>query len=133
MTPPRTLPLTDSPATALDPVCGVTVDPATAHGPHVYKRRSYYFCSPGCLRKFQADPEHYLTRGPDATAMVPATGGPRSPGSRHICPMHPEVVSDCPGPCPICGMALEPAAPTADAGPDPELISMQRRLWVGVA
>jgi heavy metal translocating P-type ATPase len=129
--------LLSQPAAAIDPVCGMTVDPAAAHGPHVHNGQSYYFCNPGCLRKFQADPERYLSRGPDMAAMSPAVPpvahAPGSPGTRYICPMDPEVVSDRPGPCPICGMALEPAAPTAESGPDPELVSMQRRLWVGIA
>jgi len=111
----------------------MTVDPATAHGPYVHNGHPYYFCNPGCLRKFQADPERYLARGPDAAAMSPPPQPAASPGTRYICPMHPEVVSDQPGPCPICGMALEPAAPTIESGPDPELVSMQRRLWVGIA
>jgi Cu+-exporting ATPase len=47
--------------------------------------------------------------------------------------MHPEIVRDGPGSCPICGMALEPMTPTADSGPNPELIDMSRRIWIGAA
>ena len=47
--------------------------------------------------------------------------------------MHPEVVRDMPGPCPLCGMALEPIAITADAEPDPELAVMSRRFWICAA
>jgi Cu+-exporting ATPase len=47
--------------------------------------------------------------------------------------MHPEIVRDAPGSCPICGMALEPRTPTAEEGPDPESRDMTRRLWVGTA
>src|SRR5262245_43058105 len=142
MTPPRQQrSLLSQPATAIDPVCGMTVNPATAHGPHVHNGQPYYFCNPGCLRKFQINPERYLNRGPDLAAMTPdvpavappVAHAPGSPATRYICPMDPEVVSDRPGACPICGMALEPAAPTAESGPDPELVSMQRRLWVGIA
>ncbi len=50
-----------------------------------------------------------------------------------ICPMHPEVEAKAPGDCPICGMALEPSVIQADAAPDPELVSMNRRLWFGGA
>ena len=49
------------------------------------------------------------------------------------CPMHPEIVRDKPGDCPICGMALEPRGIPAEDGPNPELVSMTRRFWVGVA
>ncbi|GIK48839.1 MAG: copper-translocating P-type ATPase [Alphaproteobacteria bacterium] len=44
--------------------------------------------------------------------------------------MHPEIVRDGPGSCPICGMALEPMTPTADSGPNPELVDMRRRFIV---
>jgi Cu+-exporting ATPase len=114
-------------------VCGMTVDPATAHGPHDHNGQSYFFCNPGCLRKFQADPERYLSRGPDMAAMTPVAHAAAAPGTRYICPMDAQVVADGPGACPICGMALEPAAPTGESGPDPELVSMQWRLWVGIA
>ena len=53
-------------------------------------------------------------------------------GARYTCPMHPEVMRDTPGVCPICAMALEPMLPTADAGPSPELADMTRRFWIGV-
>ena len=46
------------------------------------------------------------------------------------CPMHPEIRRNEPGPCPICGMALEPLAPTADDGENKELADMRRRFWV---
>lgn len=52
--------------------------------------------------------------------------------ARWICPMDPEVVSDGPGECPVCGMALEPEMPTADAA-SPELADMTRRLQVATA
>ncbi|MBC8131640.1 MAG: copper-translocating P-type ATPase [Deltaproteobacteria bacterium] len=49
------------------------------------------------------------------------------------CPMHPEIVRDRAGSCPICGMALEPRTVTLDDAESPELRSMSRRFWVGVA
>jgi P-type Cu+ transporter len=49
------------------------------------------------------------------------------------CPMHPQVRRPGPGSCPICGMALEPAAPSLEEGPNPELADMTRRFWAGVA
>jgi Cu+-exporting ATPase len=47
--------------------------------------------------------------------------------------MHPEVVRDGPGACPICGMALEPLLVSAEGGPNPELVDMTRRFWFGLA
>ena len=54
-------------------------------------------------------------------------------GATYTCPMHPEVVRDGPGTCPICGMGLEPQTVSTADQPNPELIDMQRRFWVGVA
>src|SRR4029450_6090226 len=56
------------------------------------------------------------------------------PGSRTewTCPMHPQIVRDAPGSCPICGMALEPRTVGAVEGPDPELVDMTRRFWIGL-
>ena len=57
---------------------------------------------------------------------------PADPGALYTCPMHPEIQQVGPGTCPICGMALEPLAPSADAGPNEELIDFRRRFWVGL-
>jgi Cu+-exporting ATPase len=112
---------------AIDPVCGMTVDPhATAHR-HSHGDRTYYFCSAGCRGKFAADPARYLgsAAGPPAEAAVPAD-------AIFTCPMHPEIRQAGPGHCPICGMALEPVLATAEVGPNRELIDMTRRFWVGL-
>ena len=114
-------------AGAIDPVCGMTVEPASAAGAVEHAGRTYYFCSRHCVEKFRADPERYLFGG--ATAPAPPTPA----GTKYTCPMHPEIVQDGPGACPKCGMALEPLQPTSDAGPDPELQDMQRRFWIGAA
>jgi Cu+-exporting ATPase len=118
--------------TATDPVCGMQVNPATAAGHSTYQGRDYYFCNPNCLRKFQADPEKYLAApgagGHAAMAEAPAADGE---AVEYICPMDPEVHSDRPGPCPKCGMALEPRIAVA-TGPNPELQAMTWRLWLGV-
>jgi Cu+-exporting ATPase len=119
-----TLPTTSS--EAKDPVCGMTVDPATTPHHHVHGGESYFFCSAGCRTKFAADPGKYL----DPSAREPAA--PMPAGTIFTCPMHPEVRQQGPGSCPICGMALEPEMPTADAGPNPELADMTRRFWIGL-
>jgi P-type Cu+ transporter len=96
----------------IDPVCGMTVDPAYAAGEWEYKGEHYYFCNPSCLKKFQASPEAYLS--PEAAAPVPVpAAGPA--GTQYICPMDPEVRRDKPGSCPKCGMALEPDLSTTPA------------------
>ena len=98
------------PATATDPVCGMTVDPAAAAGSAVHDGRTYHFCGVNCLHKFQADPIRYAA----GATPQPVQGAPAM-GTVYTCPMHPEVREDRPGACPKCGMALEPvggAAPT---------------------
>jgi Cu+-exporting ATPase len=108
----------------IDPVCGMTVDPHTAPHRADYHGHTYYFCAAGCRAKFVANPEKYLgERAPE----------PVIEGAIYTCPMHPEIRQQCPGACPICGMALEPELATADTGPNPELADMTRRFWIGGA
>jgi P-type Cu+ transporter len=109
----------------VDPVCGMTVAPERAAGRFEYRGHTYYFCGKGCLERFKADPAKYL--GPPAPERPPA------PGTTYTCPMHPEIVRDGPGACPICGMALEPTMPSLDEGPNPELVDMSRRFWIAAA
>ncbi|MGZ6125364.1 MAG: heavy metal-binding domain-containing protein, partial [Myxococcales bacterium] len=91
---------------AIDPVCGMKVDPRHPKGGKtVYQGREFGFCNPKCKARFEADPERYLHPG-----EAPAPDA--APGARWICPMDPEVESDHPGPCPKCGMALEPESPS---------------------
>src|SRR5262245_36672019 len=103
-------------AATIDPVCGMPVDPATAAGSTVHDGQMYHFCSTHCLARFKQDPARYLNRDAhkEASHAMPAN-------AVYTCPMHPEVVSDHPGACPKCGMALEPMVATADEGPNPEL------------
>ncbi len=121
------------PEKAIDPVCGMTVDPATAPASTTHQGKPYSFCCPHCLLKFQADPDRYTgVAPPPAAPMVPP---PPSPGEKveYVCPMGPEVVSDRPGPCPKCGMALEPRTLALQDGPSPELADVSRRFLVGLA
>lgn len=111
--------------TAKDPVCGMMVDPAATPHHASHHGEQYHFCSAGCRTKFVAEPVRYLSAG-DKEAMV------AQPGAIWTCPMHPEVRQDHPGPCPICGMALEPELVTADTGPSGELLDMSRRFWIAV-
>ncbi len=116
---------------AIDPVCGMTVDPATAPARAEHAGTTYYFCNPSCARKFQNDPERYLRGTPSPAHMEPPVAA--RGGAEYVCPMHPEVVSDKPGSCPKCGMALEPRTALPDEGPNPELVDMSRRFWIGAA
>jgi Cu+-exporting ATPase len=111
-------------ATVIDPVCGMTVDPAKSPHRHVHHRQTYHFCSNGCRTKFAADPQKYLEKR-SAPAAAPAEG------AIYTCPMHPEIRRTSPGSCPICGMALEPEAGGADDSG--ELSDMTRRFWVSLA
>lgn len=105
-----------------DPVCGMTIDPAAGKPHMTYKGHEYHFCSQGCQDKFKADPEQYLTAQSAAAPVVK--------GAQYTCPMHPEIIRNAPGSCPICGMALEPVLPSAEDGPNPELIDFTHRFWV---
>jgi Cu+-exporting ATPase len=143
-----------------DPVCGMTVDPATAAGKHQHRGETYYFCSEHCLRKFKSDPEPILRpaarqsepagveytcpmdpevrqTGPTACpkcgmALEPASFAPAATKTEYVCPMHPEIVRDEPGSCPICGMALEPRVVTLEEEENPELKDMRRRFRISV-
>ena len=108
---------------AIDPVCGMTVDPAKSPYRHSHEQSAYHFCSAGCRGKFVADPEKYLH---GATAGAAAETLPE--GTIYTCPMHPEIRQIGPGSCPICGMALEPEAGGTDDGG--ERADMTRRLWI---
>jgi len=167
---------------ALDPVCGMTVDPARAAGRVDYGDATYYFCSKGCVAKFTSDPQKYLSgareamphqapplmqigglkrttqaapessksevrsqnqeqraptpelRTPNQDSLIPKPEAPSpSIGTEWICPMDPDVVSDRPGACPKCGMALEPRVPDVSAAPNPELVDMSRRFRLAAA
>jgi P-type Cu+ transporter len=113
-------------AEAIDPVCGMTVDPATALA-HRHGSDTFYFCNPRCRDKFVARPALYLEREKQAKPNEPAAAG-----TVWTCPMHPEIRSDAPGACPVCGMALEPLTPTAGEGDSHELKDMTHRFLFAV-
>jgi P-type Cu+ transporter len=112
-------------APAIDPVCGMKVNPATAQHRFAYRGQDYLFCGGRCRERFEAEPEKYL-KPREAEPPAPA-------GTIYTCPMHPEVRQEGPGSCPICGMALEPEQVSLDDAPDPELIDMVRRFWIALA
>ncbi|HVH33872.1 MAG TPA: heavy metal translocating P-type ATPase [Tahibacter sp.] len=105
-----------------DPVCGMRVSEDSAHQAD-HDGRRYYFCSAGCRSRFVADPQRYLDPASAAPAM------PAPPGTQYTCPMHPEIVQDHPGTCPLCGMALEPMMPSLDDGENPELTDFRHRFF----
>jgi Cu+-exporting ATPase len=148
--------------TAIDPVCGMTVDPARASGSSEYGGTTYYFCNPHCKMKFDADPTAYVAeRRPEpktapagtmyvcpmdpevrqdrpgacpkcGMALEPETVAAPATKTEWTCPMHPEIVRDAPGSCPICGMALEPRTITFEEE-NPELADMTRRFRISAA
>ena len=111
--------------TAIDPVCGMTValKPDTRSESHGGKE--FHFCSENCQTKFQGDPWFY------ASAKAPAKGHPVVAAAQYTCPMHPQILRDAPGNCPICGMTLEPVV--ASDAPSPELADFTRRMWISAA
>jgi Cu+-exporting ATPase len=124
-----------------DPVCNMDVDPAKARGSAEYKGHAYYFCSPGCVTRFNADPEKYLAPrppaggqrqmvqiggiipAPAAATIKPAQDQSAGKGTvTYVCPMDPEVRESKPGACPMCGMALEPEAIEYTCPMHPEIV-----------
>src|SRR4030095_14065687 len=124
----RTLQVLQPTAGVIDPVWGMTVDPNNAAGSFEYEGKTYYFCRTHCLHRFQKDPESFLHKtAPQPIEITPATK-PR----QYTCPMHPEIIRDGPGSCPICGMALEPLTASLEEEENTELTDMTRRFWTAV-
>ena len=115
-------------AEAIDPVCGMMVQPATAAGSSEYQGKTYYFCATSCLTKFRADPIYYLT--PVEQRLPRVAVAPSGGLVEYICPMDPEVLETQPGACRICGMALEPKMVSLEDEQNPELEDMSRRFWI---
>ncbi|MBV40008.1 MAG: copper-translocating P-type ATPase [Rhodospirillaceae bacterium] len=126
---------------AIDPVCGMTVSLPTEKPSFEHAGEVYYFCCAGCAGKFEGNPQGYLDGTAQAAAQVAKEaakalaaqeeGGDSRGG--YICPMCPDAWSATPAACPECGMALEAATVSMEAGPNAELIDMTRRFWIGGA
>ena len=113
--------------TGRDPVCGMTVDLDHAGGGTVvHEGNEIGFCSMRCRERFLADPGRFLDASAAPQAMPPAGA------TKWTCPMHPQIVADGPGACPICGMALEPITISADGEENPELHDMLRRFRASI-
>src|SRR5262249_44287480 len=115
----------------IDPVCGMEIEEADSVGTVVHNDVPYYFCAESCLERFKQNPDEFLS--PDTAASKAPISAPAGGRVEYTCPMHPEIIRDEPGPCPICGMALEPRVITLDDRPNPELTSMTRRFWASAA
>ena len=108
--------------TDTDPVCGMTVEMNESTRHAQYDGKLFHFCSENCETKFEADPYYYASGNAQNTQMVDQAG------TQWTCPMHPEILKDAPGSCPICGMALEPTVPSDE--PSEELTDFTRRMWI---
>jgi Cu+-exporting ATPase len=113
-------------AKAVDPVCGMPVDPLTTRYHAKHDGKTYNFCSAKCQDKFSALPAQYLIGAPANAPLA-------IEGAVWTCPMHPQIQRDKAGSCPICGMALEPEEPSLNDKPNPELVDFTRRWWVSAA
>jgi P-type Cu+ transporter len=120
----------------IDPVCGMTVKTDAAAGTVEFEGQTYFFCSRHCVERFRAEPSHYLTSQPQPLTKIGVHRErvtPSETGAReYTCPMHPQIIRERPGNCPICGMALEPRTITTTEEENPELTDMTRRFWVSV-
>ena len=117
---------TDTATKAIDPVCGMTIDPATTPHHARHDDRDYHFCSAKCRERFAARPEIFLDGPTRDTVQEPDD-------VVYTCPMHPEIEQIGPGACPICGMALEPKGIVAVEGRSEEYRDMRRRFVVSAA
>jgi len=115
-------PGTNSESQVKDPICGMSVDPATSAAQIERNGRTIYFCGVHCREKFEKNPEQYDGKG--------APKAPHGDKRTYTCPMHPEVRQIGPGSCPNCGMALEPVEVSAEEEENVELKDMAVRFWI---
>lgn len=98
---------------AIDPVCGMTVDPKEALQ-ESYQGDAYYFCSKHCAEKFCSNPAQFVQTENHSCCQATHDAAPKqvaaiqAAAGIYTCPMHPEIRQEGPGSCPKCGMALEP-------------------------
>ena len=111
--------------TDIDPVCGMKVTVKADTRTDSFGGKPFHFCSDKCQTKFKGDPWFY------ASGNASKRGKVATAGVQYTCPMHPQILRDAPGSCPICGMALEPLVPS-DA-PSEELTDFTRRMWISAA
>ncbi len=117
----------------VDPVCGMKTEDENAFMKYEYEGRPYYFCSENCLEKFKSDPAKYVHAAHEDHGHAQPTetvASPSDASSQYTCPMHPEILQYGPGPCPKCGMALEPVEPSEDEDQS-EYLYMRRRFLIG--
>lgn len=109
-------------STAIDPVCGMTVEVTPEARAATHDGQKYYFCGARCRDRFERDP---------VAILDPAPTAPPDEDAIFICPMDPEIEQIGPGTCPICGMALEPKDLSLSSGEEDsgELAEMRRRFW----
>ncbi len=112
--------------TATDPVCGMQVATDAGKPNETWQDQNFHFCSDGCHGKFNDDPYFYASGNSAKQKQVV------SADVEYTCPMHPEILQDHPGACPICGMALEPLVASSDE-PNEELTDFTRRMWISAA
>lgn len=113
---------------AVDPVCGMSVDPDHAKWSAKHEDHTYYFCNPKCLDKFSKDPGRYLKPGKEEAAQDTQPSNQKN--IIYTCPMHPEIRQKGPGSCPKCGMALEPETFSSEPIENSELKDMQKRFKI---
>ncbi len=111
---------------AVDPVCGMQVSLDAGKPTEIWQDQTFHFCSDKCHGKFNGDPYFYAS-GNNQLKQDEA-----SQSVEYTCPMHPEIVQQGPGTCPICGMALEPVTATGEEKNE-ELEDFTRRMWISAA
>lgn len=116
----------------IDPVCGMSVTPKQAAKRLQHQGIDYLFCSTRCASKFQADPSRYLVSKVQENLAL-SSNTKEIAGTLYTCPMHPQIVQNQPGSCPLCGMALEPQTVLLQEEENGEEQSLRRRFWASAA